>query len=85
MTAEGIVSFLFILSEEGPEMSGEQEFAHFMYDIFDEKKAIQKAKSIKIKGRSLSHSSTRSMKMDEIKEVFESVLQTHSYPNKRNG
>ena len=38
LTSEGIVSFLFVLSEEGPELLGEQEFAHFMYDIFEEKK-----------------------------------------------
>ena len=38
------------------------------------KNAIQKAQSIRIKEGPLSHSSTRTIKMDDIKEVFESVL-----------
>ena len=70
LTEVGIVAHLFMNSEEGPEMHGEDDFLMFMLDIYEEKNAIEKAKSIKMRGNYLSHGSTRKAKIQTIQEAF---------------
>ena len=74
LTREGIVSFTFILSEEGPELFGEEELTEKLMDIFEERQLIQLAQRVKMRGLGLTHQSTRNMKIVKIQEAFQCEL-----------
>ena len=47
LTSLGIVSFLYMQSEEGPELIGEEELNSKMFKIMEEKNVIELAQVIK--------------------------------------
>ena len=74
LTREGIVAFSLIMTDEGPELLGEEELTTQLFDIFEEKGIFEAAKRIKMRGNVLSHRSTRSLKISEMQEVFGTML-----------
>ena len=61
LTREGVVTFTFILTDEGPEMFGEEDLATRVLEVFEEKKLVEVARRIKMSGKALSHRSTRNL------------------------
>ena len=74
LTTLGVVSFMFMQSEEGPELLGEEEINAKMFTILDEQNVIELAQTIRMRGLQLNHSSTRHLKLIEMQQVFETVL-----------
>ena len=74
LTREGIVAFSFIMTDEGPELMGEEELTSQMFDLFEEKAIFEAAKRIRMRGNVLTHRSTRSLKIVEMQDVFETLL-----------
>ena len=74
LTREGIVAFSFIMTDEGPELLGEEELTSQLFDLFEEKAIFESAKRIQMRGNVLAHRSTRSMKIVEMQDTFETLL-----------
>ena len=60
LTREGIVAFSFIMTDEGPELIGEEELTTKLFDLFEEQSIFEVAKRIRMRGHILTHRSTRS-------------------------
>ena len=76
LAAAGLVNFTFIMTDDGPELTGEEELSHILFDLFEEHDIFGKAKQIQMKGNALNHSSTRKIKISRLQDVF----QTHLMP-----
>ena len=76
LTAAGLVNFTFMMTDDGPELTGEEELSHILFDLFQEHDIFGKAKQIQMKGNALNHSSTRKIKISRLQDVF----QTHLMP-----
>ena len=63
LTNPGVVSFMYMQSEEGPELLGEEEVNSKMFTILDETNVIELSQRIGMRGHQLNHSSTRHIKM----------------------
>ena len=63
LTTLGVVSFMFMQSEEGPELLGEEELNSKMLKILDKTNVIELAQTIRMRGHQLNHSSTRYIKI----------------------
>ena len=50
-----MVSFSFILTDDGPELMGEEDVASKLMEVFEEQKIIELAQRIKLRGQVLSH------------------------------
>ena len=64
LTKEGIVAFSFILTDDGPELMGEEDVASKLMEVFEEQKIIELAQRIKLRGQDLSHRNTRTIGTD---------------------
>ena len=73
------VAFSFIMTDEGPELIGEEELTTQLFDLFEEKAIFEAAKRVRMRGHILTHHSTRSLKI-EMKEVFENLLPPTQLP-----
>ena len=80
LTREGIVAFSFIMTDEGPELIGEEELTTKLFDLFEEQSVFEVAKRIRMRGHILTHRSTRSLKIVEMQEVFETLLPPTQLP-----
>ena len=67
------VAFSFIMTDEGPELIGEEELTTQLFDLFEA------AKRVSMRGHIFTHHSTRSLKI-EMKEVFENLLPPTQLP-----
>ena len=74
------VAFSFIMTDEGPELIGEEELTTQLFDLFEEKAIFEAAKRIRMRGHVLTHRSTRSLKIVEMQEVFETLLPPTQLP-----
>ena len=54
------VAFSFIMTDEGPELIGEEELTTKLFDLFEEQSIFEVAKRIRMRGHILTHRSTRS-------------------------
>ena len=79
LTREGIIAFSFIMTDEGPELIGEEELTTQLFDLFEEKAIFEAAKRVRMRGHILTHHSTRSLKI-EMQEVFENLLPPTQLP-----
>ena len=50
LTNPGVVSFMYMQSEEGPELLGEEELNSKMFKILDETNVIELAQRIRMQG-----------------------------------
>ena len=57
LTASGLVNFTFMMTDDGPELSGEEELSHIFFNLCEEHDLFTKAKKIQMRGLPLSHSS----------------------------
>ena len=73
------VAFSFIMTDEGPELIGEEELTTQLFDLFEEKAIFEAAKRVRMRGHILTHRSTRSLKI-EMQEVFETLLPPNQLP-----
>ena len=74
LTHEGIVACCFVMTDEGPELMGEEELTSQVFDLFEEKAVFETAQKIRMRGTVLAHRSTRSLKIMEMQEVFKTLL-----------
>ena len=74
LTTKDVVSFTFLLTEEGPEMIGEEELVTELMGVLEEKQIIELAQRIKMRGQALTHRSTRSTKIQQMQEAFGTQL-----------
>ena len=68
LTKEGIVAFSFILTDDGPELMGEEDVASKLIEVFEERKIIELAQRINSRGQVLSHRNTRTMKIFDLQD-----------------
>ena len=64
----------FILSEEGPELMGEETLTTELMGFFEENGIIKLAKKIRMRGQALTHRSTRAIKIEQLQEAFSTNL-----------
>ena len=62
--------FTFMLTEEGPELLGEEDLTTELMEIFEERGLIEMAQRIKLRGQALVHRSTRNMRIQRMQEAF---------------
>ena len=74
LTKHDVVSFTFILSEEGPELMGEETLTTELMGLFEENGIIELAKKIRMRGQALTHRSTRAIKIEQLQEAFSTDL-----------
>ena len=73
LSKHDVVSFTFILSEEGPELMGEETLTTELMGLFEENGIIELAKKIRMRGQALTHS-TRAIKIEQLQEAFSTDL-----------
>ena len=67
LTKHDVVSFTFIMSDEGPEMIGEESLTTEAMAVFEDRGLIDFAKRIRMRGNDLTHRSTLTMlKLEEL-------------------
>ena len=74
LSKHDVVSFTFILSEEGPELMGEETLTTELMGLFEENGIIELAKKIRMRGQALTHRSTRAIKIEQLQEAFSTDL-----------
>ena len=74
LSKHDVVSFTFILSEEGPELMGEETLTTEVMGLFEENGIIELAKKIRMRGQALTHRSTRAIKIEQLQEAFSTDL-----------
>ena len=74
LTKEGIVAFSFILTDDGPELMGEEDVASKLMVVFEQQKIIELAQRINSRGQVLSHRNTRTMKIFDLQDLFNTQL-----------
>ena len=74
LTKEGIVAFSFILTDDGPELMGEEDVASKLMVDFEQQKIIELAQRINSRGQVLSHRNTRTMKIFDLQDLFNTQL-----------
>ena len=62
--------FTFMLTEEGPELLGEEDLTTELMEIFEERGLIEMAQRIKLRGQALINRSTRNMRIQRMQEAF---------------
>ena len=80
LSKEGIVAFTFMLTDDGPELCGEEDIATQMMEVLEENKIIEKAQRIKLRGQVLSHRNTRTMKIVDLQDIFDTTLPPLALP-----
>ena len=65
LSKHDVVSFTFMLSEEGPELMGEETLTTELMGLFEE---------IRMRGQPLTHRSTRAIKIEQLQEAFSTDL-----------
>ena len=76
LTKKEVVSFAFILTDDGPELIGEEDLVTELMGVFEEKDIIQHAQLIKLRG----HRSTRTIKLQQMQEAFDTQLPPSPLP-----
>ena len=74
LTRKDVVSFSFILTDEGPELFGEEDLVAEAMQVFEERDLVQLAQRIKLRGGALNHRSTRTIKVQQMQEAFNTRL-----------
>ena len=59
LTRKDVVSFSFILTDEGPELFGEEDLVAEMMRVFEEGDIVQMTQRIRMRGQALNHRSTQ--------------------------
>ena len=80
LTRKDVVSFSFILSEEGVELCGEEQLTVDMMNLLEESGMIEVAKRIRMHGQVLHHRSTRQIKIEKLQDAFDTRLPPTLYP-----
>ena len=80
LTRKDVVSFSFILSEEGVELCGEEQLTVDMMNLLEESGMIKVAQRIRMQGRVLHHRSTRQIKIEKLQDAFDTRLPPTLYP-----
>ena len=80
LTKKEVVSFAFILTDDGPELIGEEDLVTELMGVFEEKDIIQHAQLIKLRGQALNHRSTRTIKLQQMQEAFDTQLPPSPLP-----
>ena len=67
LTKHDVISFTFIMSDEGPEMIGEESLTTEAMAVFEDRGLIDFAKRIRMRGNDLTHRSTLTiLKLEEL-------------------
>ena len=74
LTRKDVVSFSFILSEEGVELCGEEQLTVDMMNLLEESGMIEVAQRIRMHGQVLHHRSTRQIKIEKLQDAFDTRL-----------
>ena len=74
LTRKEVVSFSFILSEEGVELCGEEQLTVDMMNLLEESGMIEVAQRIRMHGQVLHHRSTRQIKIEKLQDAFDTRL-----------
>ena len=74
LTNLGIISFTFFLTDDGPELMGEEDVAAQLMEVFEQHKIIEKAQRIMLRGQLHSHRNTRSLKMIDLQDLYDTQL-----------
>ena len=74
LTRKDVVSFSFILSEEGVELCGEEQLTIDMMNLLEESGMIEVAQRIRMHGQVLHHRSTRQIKIEKLQDAFDTRL-----------
>ena len=69
LTRKDVVSFSFILSEEGVELCGEEQLTVDMMNLLEESGMIEVAQRIRMHGQVLHHRSTRQIKIEKLQDA----------------
>ena len=80
LTRKDVVSFSFILSEEGVELCGEEQLTVDMMNLLEESGMIEVAQRIRMHGQVLHHRSTRQIKIEKLQDAFDTRLPPTLYP-----
>ena len=80
LTRKDVVSFSFILSEEGVGLCGEEQLTVDMMNLIEESRMIEAAQRIRMQGRVLHHRSTRQIKIEKLQDAFDTRLPPTLYP-----
>ena len=80
LTKKEVVSFAFILTDDGPELIGEEDLVTELMGVFEEKDIIQHAQLIKLRGQAVNHRSTRTIKLQQMQEAFDTQLPPSPLP-----
>ena len=67
------------MTDEGPELIGEEELTTQLFDLFEEKSIVKAAKRVSMRGHIFTHRSTKSLKI-EMQEVCETLLPPTQLP-----
>ena len=62
------------MTDDGPELSGEEELSHIFFNLCEEHDLFTKAKKIQMRGFPLNHSSTRTIKIGRLQDAFQTNL-----------
>ena len=68
--------FTFMLTEEDPELLGEEDLTTELMEIFEERCLIEMAQRIKLRGQALIHRSTRNMRIQRIQVLIGNLDRT---------
>ena len=74
LTKQDVVTFTFIISEEGAEMMGEETLTNEVMGLFEEHGIMELARRIRMRGQALTHRSTRATKIEQMQEAFSTNL-----------
>ena len=74
LTRKDVVSFSFILSEEGVELCGEEQLTVDMMNLLEESGMIEVAQRIRMHGQVLHHRSTMQIKIEKLQDAFDTRL-----------
>ena len=74
LTRKDVVSFSFILSEEGVELCGEEQLTVDMMNLLEESGMIEVPQRIRMHGQVLHHRSTRQIKIEKLQDAFDTRL-----------
>ena len=74
LTKHDVISFTFIMSDEGPEMIGEESLTTEAMAVFEDQGLIDFAKRIRMRGNDLTHRSTRAIKIEAMQDAFATNL-----------
>ena len=80
LTRKDVVSFSFILSEEGVELCREEQLTVDMMNLLEESGMMEVAQRIRMHGQVLHHRSTRQIKIEKLQDAFDTGLPPTLYP-----